>query len=102
MFRGVTQWGVAAYANDGDEEQVRARFDAQDQRRTNCERIEITGGLYGPRADDQIVLTRFNDYGVGQQIIVAFDTHLAGGGRRDRAGVLDTLAATGRTGPRRT
>lgn len=97
LLTHVSHFGLSAYDSDGDEEAVRARYMGEEQQRRNCERIEITGGLWGHGKEDQIVLTRFGEYGVGEQVVLAFDTIESHHVAEAEATNLDAMAQTGRT-----
>ena len=90
-------FGVSAYDSDGTEEEVAARYEGEGHQRRNCERIEVHGGLWGVGKEDRIVLNRFSDYGVGEQVVLAFDTVESCDVAEVDAANLDVMAATGRT-----
>lgn len=83
---GINGFSVAAYAGiDPDTEADGWRRYHSGEKRTDLTEVRISGGLpnSGPNRDDQIRIRRWNQNGVCEEIIVAFD--LGPVGRRDRA-----------------
>lgn len=98
LLTHVTSFGVSAYAMDGDEDAVRARWHSEGRRREDCVLIRITGGADGAFGyTDKIEITRYNENGVGEQTIVVFDQLDGSVTSEADAAVLDALAATGQT-----
>lgn len=93
----VSTFSVGAWESDGTEEQVRVRYQGKEQERRDCARIEILGGFHGMGKEDRIILTRFGEYGVGEQIVLAFDMIESHEVAEAEAANLDAMAATGRT-----
>ena len=97
---GLSGFSVHAYAHeDATEEDAWRRYHNEETRRSNLTRLIIDGGFdgdHGPRNDDQILIENWNENGVGQRTMIAFDP---GPGYRERAesdaAVLDKLATLG-------
>ena len=66
---GIT--GFSFSSDESTETEVRRRFDRGD--RKDMTEVEIHGGTHGPGREDQVVIRRWNLYGVGEETIVAFD-----------------------------
>jgi hypothetical protein len=91
---GIEMFSVSAHDKDGDEAEVQRRYNST---RKDCDIITITGGAdgYGFGRQDQIELTRYNEFGVGEDVTIAFDTVEGSEVADAQAQVLDTLAGTG-------
>lgn len=80
---GLRGFGFFAYAHDGNatEAEVWARYRAGNDesdpfaRRSNITLLEIDGGMAesGPGRNDRLVIQHWNEHGVCEEIIVAFD-----------------------------
>lgn len=71
---GIVSYGVSAYANDGDEDEVRRRYHSDSPR--DAVYITITGGDSDDpgyaNLDDSIVIDRYNEHGARHHTTVAF------------------------------
>jgi hypothetical protein len=79
---GIHGFGFSAYACDGNttEAEVWKRYHADKgddhwTRRRNITVVEIDGGMAdsGPGRDDQLTIRHWNEHGVCEEIVVAFD-----------------------------
>lgn len=77
---GLTEgFGFGAYSGEADTESaVWALFHQGAEYRRNMTQVIFTGGLpgWGPMLDDQLVIRRYNTYGVCAEKTIGFDTPL--------------------------
>jgi hypothetical protein len=79
---GIQGFGFSAYASDGNatEAEVWKRYHAAKDgdhwsRRRNITIVEVDGGMdnSGPGRSDRLTITHWNEHGVAEEIVVAFD-----------------------------